>query len=74
MRFRQQSEPAHLREGQMKDTGTQLPGLYCPLQEALRGRLSTLLPFEYEVLVMPQRGEKISQESLAKKSKRSECG
>lgn len=70
MHFRQHSEPADLMEGQMKDTGTQLPGLYCPLQEALQGHL---LPFEYEVLVMPQRGEKISQESLAKESKRSEC-
>lgn len=53
MPFVQQSEPVHLKEGQMKDIGTQLPGLYCPLQEALWGRPSTLLPFEYEVLVMP---------------------
>lgn len=46
------SEPVHLREGQMKDTNTQLPALYPPLEEVLQGRLCTLLPAEYPALVM----------------------
>lgn len=57
----------------MKDTNTRLQVLYLPLEVALQGRRRTLLPTEYWALVTPRRGEKISQEDLAKKSKSSEC-
>lgn len=50
MHFVQQSEPVHLTEGQMKDAD---PVLHRPLQEALQGRLGTLLPVVFGVLVMP---------------------